>query len=314
MCDKRGGETGFAMNQRTQLQFNLGVPPHHEKLATKMDPSSQPSPVCIQTLGAETIGISHTPAQTFKAASPETLAIAMKLAKRNAKIKVQFDSCDEEEDDVELSDDYVEVLDQPMDYEDWAKLHPYSAAGKKTSRNTDQVKKPRQYTRHQDTRHQDTRHQAAGHQTPGHQTPGHQDTRQQDTRQQGTRQQGTRQQGTRQQGTRQQGTRQQGTRQQDTRQKPIPPPELIAREIAQLKLALNQRLRSKKARKPDWQDPDRKVVRDGVPLEEPQRSEEQEQQRKEEQHARNSRMIYDLSQQVQSSVLTGLCMHCSSCR
>lgn len=226
------------MNQRTQLQFNLGVAPHHAKLATNVDPSSQPSPVCIHTTGVETIGISHTPARTFKAASPERLAIAMKLAKRNARIKVQFDSCDEDEDeelgddhDVELGDRYDGKVNKPMGYEDRVKPHPYLAtdATRKGSKNTDQVKKPRQNTRKK--------------------------------------------------------------------------PELIVKEIAQLKLALDQRLRTTKlARKPDWQDPDMKVVRDGLPLEEPQISEEREQQRKEEQHARNSRMIYDLSQQVQSSV------------
>lgn len=85
VSEGRGGETGFAMNQKTQLQFNLGVKPNQANLATKFD-DTRPSPIVIEKMKPETIGLSRTPVGDFKAVSPERLALAMKLAKRNARL------------------------------------------------------------------------------------------------------------------------------------------------------------------------------------------------------------------------------------
>ena len=80
----RGGETGFAINQQAQLQFNLDICPNDANMATKFSPTGQ-SPVIIEKLTDGTIGMSYTPLESFKAVSAEKLALAMKLAKRNAR-------------------------------------------------------------------------------------------------------------------------------------------------------------------------------------------------------------------------------------
>lgn len=100
VCEERGGETRFAMNQKTQLQFNLGIAPNNANLATNFDPT-RPSPVVIEKMrtgirhASETIGMSNTPIGDFKAVLPERLALAMKLAKRNARCKSPQASSDE---------------------------------------------------------------------------------------------------------------------------------------------------------------------------------------------------------------------------
>lgn len=114
VCEGRGGERRFAMNQKTQLQFNLGVVPDHAKLATDFDPSHPPSPVTIHKAAVETIGISCTPVQDFKAVSPSKLALAMKLAKRNARVKSAPDL--KVFEDSEETDESIEEVD----------LEPYS--------------------------------------------------------------------------------------------------------------------------------------------------------------------------------------------
>ena len=86
LCEGRGGETGFAMNQKTQLQFNLESAPNQANLATKFEPSRQ-SPVVIEKMPEETIGVSQTPADNFRLASAERLSLALKLAKRDARRK-----------------------------------------------------------------------------------------------------------------------------------------------------------------------------------------------------------------------------------
>lgn len=113
VCEGRGGEKRFAMNQRTQLQFNLGVAPNHTKLATSFGPS-HPSPVTIHKPAAETIGISCTPIQDFKAVSPNKLALAMKLAKRNVNsvpdlrvYDVESEETDESFEEVELKQNHL---------------------------------------------------------------------------------------------------------------------------------------------------------------------------------------------------------------
>lgn len=96
------------MNHQTQLQFNLGVAPDQAKLATSFNPS-HPSPVTIHK--PETIGLSQTPVQEFKAVSTTKLALAMKMAKRYARINSAPDLRDKKvchhdgEGDSEDSDD-----------------------------------------------------------------------------------------------------------------------------------------------------------------------------------------------------------------
>lgn len=109
VCDGRGGETRFAMNHKTQLQFNLGVTPSQAKLATSFNPS-HPSPVTIHKPAFETIGLSRTSVQEFKAVSTTKLALAMKMAKRYVRINSAPDLCDKRvrydgEDDSEDSND-----------------------------------------------------------------------------------------------------------------------------------------------------------------------------------------------------------------
>lgn len=70
------------MDQHSQLQFNLGITPSPANLATNFDPTGQ-HPVIIDKASAGTIGLSLTPVEAFKAASPERLALAVKLARRN---------------------------------------------------------------------------------------------------------------------------------------------------------------------------------------------------------------------------------------
>lgn len=107
VCEGRGGEKRFAMNQKTQLQFNLGVPPDHAKLATRFGPA-HPSPVTIQKT-VETIGMSCTPVRDFKAVSPTKLALAMKLAKRNVAVNSAPDMrVHEEEEESEETDESTE--------------------------------------------------------------------------------------------------------------------------------------------------------------------------------------------------------------
>lgn len=74
------------MNQKTQLQFNLGIAPNQANLATSFNPT-RPSPVTIEKTRTNTIGMSHTPIGDFKAVSPERLALAMKMARRNVRIR-----------------------------------------------------------------------------------------------------------------------------------------------------------------------------------------------------------------------------------
>ena len=66
-----------------QLQFSLGSRPSARNLATHFDPNFQP-PVVMRKLGnVETIGISRTPGNAFRAINPERLALAVELARRN---------------------------------------------------------------------------------------------------------------------------------------------------------------------------------------------------------------------------------------
>ena len=85
VSEGRGGEPRFAMNHKTQLQFNLGVHPDQANLATRFDPT-RTSPVVIEKMQepSETIGMSRTPVGDFNAVSSRKLALALKLAKRNA--------------------------------------------------------------------------------------------------------------------------------------------------------------------------------------------------------------------------------------
>lgn len=83
VCEGRGGETGFAMNQQTQLQFNLKNPLDQHNVATKFEPR-RPSPVVIERrLANTTTGKNAT--SNFKRASADKLSLASTLAKREAK-------------------------------------------------------------------------------------------------------------------------------------------------------------------------------------------------------------------------------------
>ena len=85
VSEERGGETGFATNQQTQLQFDLNHQPNQANLATSFEPRRF-SPVMIEKQPrAETIGMSQMPVDNFKLASAERLSLAMKLAKRDAR-------------------------------------------------------------------------------------------------------------------------------------------------------------------------------------------------------------------------------------
>ena len=90
------------MAHKTQLQLNLGVKPNHANLATNFTPS-HPSPVTIERKPLETIGLSHTPVQEFRAVSTSKLAMAMKLAKRRVRTTSAPDVrnvvCDDDDED-----------------------------------------------------------------------------------------------------------------------------------------------------------------------------------------------------------------------
>lgn len=260
VCEGRGGETRFAMNHKTQLQFNLGVAPNHAKLATSFQPS-QPSPVMIHKTAVETLGMSNTPMRHFKAVSPNKLAMAMKLAKRNARVQSTPTLCDKR---VHYDEDYSDE-----DEESYSKveLNPCHMAS------------------HEDSKYQDV----------------------------------------------------QG-RLQNVR-KPCPPSESIARELGQLQLELDRRIENlrrtedRKGKGPAVSRPGVgarvvggaggragvgvvgktgaravrrvagvKVVNERVCWEELDEQEEREQQRRGEQLTRNTRMMYDLSQQVRVQI------------
>ncbi len=76
------------MNQKTQLQFNLGVAPDYSNLGTTFNPGNHNSPVIVEKIPSRTIGFSHTPVEAFKMVSAEKLTLAMKLAKRNLERRV----------------------------------------------------------------------------------------------------------------------------------------------------------------------------------------------------------------------------------
>jgi hypothetical protein len=212
------------MNHRTQLQFNLGVAPKHTNLATNFNPSHT-SPVTIQkTSLEETIGMSHTPVQEFKAASTTKLALAMKLAKRHVKISnaphLRQEGVDCDEDDSDSDEEDSEIPEDPPRKQD--SLREYS-------RNV---------------------------------------------------------------------------------------PESIGRELGQLELELDKRIKrlhratAKKAERPASKKveerlipargagPDVRVVNSKIQWENLDETEEREQRRRGEQWARNTRLVYDLSQQV----------------
>ena len=65
------------MNQHTQLQFSLGIPPSPANLATHFDPSHHPTPVVIEK---PIIGGSD---KVFRAVSAKKLALAVRMAKRD---------------------------------------------------------------------------------------------------------------------------------------------------------------------------------------------------------------------------------------
>ena len=70
------------MNRSPQLQFNLESRTDYKNLATHFDPDAQP-PVIIKKLGnVETVGLSRTPRDAFRAVNPDRLALAVELAKR----------------------------------------------------------------------------------------------------------------------------------------------------------------------------------------------------------------------------------------
>lgn len=75
------------MNHKTQLQFSLGSRPDQSNLPATFEPT-RPSPVVVEKLDAKsaTIGMSNTRVEDFKAISPARLSLALKLAKRNARM------------------------------------------------------------------------------------------------------------------------------------------------------------------------------------------------------------------------------------
>jgi len=74
VMEARGGESRFAMNTRTQLQFNLAVPPNPDNLPTHFH--LHPSPVVIERL---------TPSSSASLPTAERLALAVRLARRDLK-------------------------------------------------------------------------------------------------------------------------------------------------------------------------------------------------------------------------------------
>ena len=82
VTEHRGGQQSFAMNQHTQLQFNLGVPPHPTNLATHFDPSC-PSPVIIEKPSF----VHGVNGGEFRAISAKKLALAVRLAKRDLRLR-----------------------------------------------------------------------------------------------------------------------------------------------------------------------------------------------------------------------------------
>ena len=81
IAEQRGGQQSFAMNQHTQLQFNLGIPPHPTNLATHFDPS-RPSPVMIEKPSF----VPGLNGGAFRAISAKKLALAIRLAKRDLRL------------------------------------------------------------------------------------------------------------------------------------------------------------------------------------------------------------------------------------
>ena len=79
ITDQRGGQHSFAMNQHTQLQFNLGIPPHPTNLATHFNPS-HPTPVVIKKSSFVVNG------GAFSTISAKKLALAVRLAKRDLRL------------------------------------------------------------------------------------------------------------------------------------------------------------------------------------------------------------------------------------
>ena len=85
VCEQRGGQKRFAMNQQTQLQFNLQVPPNPANLATTFNPYNA-SPVVVEKVGPpNSSAVDHrsVPAGGFTMVSTDRLALAMRLAKRD---------------------------------------------------------------------------------------------------------------------------------------------------------------------------------------------------------------------------------------
>lgn len=81
ITEQRGGQQSFAMSRHTQLQFNLGIPPHQSNLATHFDPS-RPSPVMIEkpSFAPDPNG------REFRTISAKKLALAVRLAKRDLRV------------------------------------------------------------------------------------------------------------------------------------------------------------------------------------------------------------------------------------
>ena len=73
------------MSQQSQLQFNLGVPANSRNLATHF--SLAPSPVVLEKVPPRVtaVGLSQTPAHAFQAVSADRLALAIQLAKRDVR-------------------------------------------------------------------------------------------------------------------------------------------------------------------------------------------------------------------------------------
>ena len=82
VTQQRGGQQSFAMNQHTQLQFNLGVQPHPTNLATHFDPS-HPSPVVIEKPSFVPASLNG---REFRTISAKKLALAVRLAKRDLRL------------------------------------------------------------------------------------------------------------------------------------------------------------------------------------------------------------------------------------
>lgn len=85
VTERRGRQHSFAMNQHTQLQFNLGIPPHPTDLVTHFDPS-QPSPVIIEKPSF----VHGVNGREFRAISAKKLALAVRLAKRDLRLRQLF--------------------------------------------------------------------------------------------------------------------------------------------------------------------------------------------------------------------------------